>query len=183
LHPQVHLKVRSARAEEIESGLVAGTFDMGFSLAPPEFPEINSQEIFSDQITLVCSKDHPLAKRKKLEYSDFESVPMALPSHKVASTRMIGSYFETIGITPNVVVEQDDGHALIELVKLGGFVTFLPRLAIREDSEICLMNLPEPIIPIVLAVMWTQLNPASSAFLELVTSKVKAAAARNSKNA
>lgn len=178
LHPQVHLKVRAARAEEIEAGLIAGTFDMGFSLAPPELPEIHSQEIFSDQIALVLSKSHPLAKRKKLEYSDFESVPMALPSHKVASTRMIGSYFESIGITPNVVVEQDDGHALIELVKLGGFITFLPKLAIRVDPEICCMKLPEPAIPISLAMMWTVLNPASSAFLELVTSKAKAAAAK-----
>jgi LysR family cyn operon transcriptional activator len=175
LHPNVHIKVRAARAEEIEAGLVAGSFDMGFSLAPPELSEINSQVILSDQIIMALSKKHPLAKRKKLEPADFESVAMALPSHKIASTRMIGSYFEAIGITPNVVVDQDDGHALLELVKLGGFVTFLPKEAIRDDPEICLLSLPEPAIPIIFAVMWTQLNPASSAFLEIVTSKAVAA--------
>jgi len=173
LHPNVHIKVRAARAEDIETGLMAGSYDLGFSLAPPEFSEIGFKEILSDQIVMVLSKQHPLAKKKKLQPSDFESIPMALPTHKIASTRMIGSFFETIGITPNVVVDQDDGHALLELVKLGGFVTFLPKLAIRDDPEICLLTLPEPAIPISFAVMWAQLNPASSAFLEIVTAKAK----------
>jgi len=177
LHPNVHIRVRAARAEEIESGLISGTFDLGFSLAPPEYSEINWKEIFADQIVMAVSKDHPLAKKKDLQASDLQSVSMALPSHKIASSRLIGTYFETVGITPNIVIDQDDGHALLELVKLGGFVTFLPKLAIRDDPDICLLALPESSIPISFAVMWTQLNPASSAFLRIVCPESEAGSA------
>jgi LysR family cyn operon transcriptional activator len=167
LHPSVHVKVRAARAEDIESGLIAGTFDLGFSLAPPEHSELNMKEIMADQIVLVVSKDHPLAKKKKLVPADLDAVSMALPSHKISSLRLIGTYFETVGISPNITIEQDDGHALLELVKLGGFVTFLPQLALRYDPDVCLLNLPEPGIPIHFAAMWTQLTAAASAFLDI----------------
>ena len=95
---------------------------------------------------------------------------MALPSHKVSSMRLIGTYFEAIELSPNIAVEQDDGNALLELVKLGGYVTFLPRLAIKTDPELCLLDIPEPGMAMSYAAMWTQLNPASAAFLEIAKS-------------
>jgi LysR family transcriptional regulator, cyn operon transcriptional activator len=168
LHPNVHVIVRAARSEDVESGLLAGTFDLGFSLAPPEHTELTIREILADQIVLVVSKQHPLAKKSKIVPADLSSVLLALPSHKISSARLIGPYFESIGISPNITIEQDDGHALVELVKLGGFVTFLPKQAMRYDPDVCLLTLPEPGIPITFAAMWTQLNAASTAFLDIV---------------
>lgn len=170
LHPNVHIKVRVGRAEDIEAGLLAGTLDLGFSLAPAESSEIVVQELIADEIAMVVSRTHPLGKKGKLEISDFSTLAMALPSHKISSTRPMGTYLEAIGVTPNVMIEQDDGHALLELVKLGGFATFLPRVAIKDDPELCLLKLPDPGIPISFAVMWTQLNAASTAFLEIANS-------------
>ncbi len=170
-HPTVRVRVRATLAEDIESGLIAGDFDLGFSLAPPEHTELNTKELQADQIMLVVSKDHPLAKKEKLLPEDLESVSMALPSHKISSTRLLGTYFETIKISPNIAIEQDDGNALLELVKLGDFVTCLPRFAIKDDPELRFLSLPDPGIQTSIAAMWTQLNPASTAFLEIVTSK------------
>jgi LysR family transcriptional regulator, cyn operon transcriptional activator len=171
LHPHVHIKVRASRSEDIESGLMAGNFDLGFSLAPPEHAELSVREILADQIVLVVSKQHPLAKKAKIEPADLSSVSMALPSHKISSSRLIGPYLESIGVSPNVTIEQDDGHALVELVKLGGFVTFLPRQAMRYDPDVCLLTLPEPGLSMSFAAMWTQLNAASSAFLDIAKSE------------
>ena len=175
LHPNVLVKVRATRAEDIEAGLLSGIFDLGFSLAPPEHTELNTKYLLADQIVLVVSHKHPLAKKalpgEKLVPSDLSAVQMALPSHKISSSRFIGAYLEAINISANCVIEQDDGHALLELVKLGGFVTFLPRLAIRHDPELCLLTLPPPGIPMSFAAMWTQLTPASTAFLEIATTE------------
>ncbi|HEY9715413.1 MAG TPA: LysR substrate-binding domain-containing protein [Chroococcales cyanobacterium] len=172
-HPHVKLSIRAARAEDIETSLVAGNIDLGFSLMPAEHSEINVQEITEDELVMVISEQSPLAKKKELTVDDLATVSMALPSHKISSARSVAAYFEKIGITPNVVIEQDDGHGLLEHVKLGTFVTFLPSLAIRDDSGLRLMKLPPPGSPISLGAMWTQLTPAASAFLEVV-SKTKA---------
>jgi LysR family cyn operon transcriptional activator len=169
LHPNVHIKVRAQRAEDIESGLLAGTVDLGFSLTPAEHPDINVKVIMSDQIGLVVAKGHPLAKKEKLEVADLMTVSLALPSHKISSSRPMGTYFENIGIAPNVLIEQDDGHALLELVKLGGFATMLPKFTVGDRPNLCVLDLPPPGIVLNIGLMWTQLNAASSAFFEIAT--------------
>jgi LysR family cyn operon transcriptional activator len=177
LHPNVHVNVRAMRAEDIEAGILAGLFDLGISLAPPEHSELLTKHILSDNIVLVAAKDHALAKKKTLVVDDLVDVSMALPSHKISATRYIGVYFETVNIHPNCVIEQDDGHALLELVKLGGFVTFLPKRAIRDDAQLCIKELPPPGIPMSLGAIYTQLNPASAAFLEVALAEQAAAMA------
>ena len=169
MHPNVHIRVRVGRAEDIESDLIAGSLDLGFSLDPPEYSEVNAKVVIVNDIVMAVSKDHPLAKKSKIKAEDLNAVQMALPSHKISSARPIGSYFEMMQITPNVAIEQDDGHALLELVKLGGFVTFLPRWAMSDDPQLKCVCLPEPGIQLKVAAMWTQLNPASAAFLEIAT--------------
>ncbi len=166
-YPDVHVVVRALRSEEIENGLIAGTIDLGFSLAPAVHPEVTLHKLLDDHIVAVVSKDHPLAKKKKLVPDDLKSIPIAMPSHKISSVSLLPAFFESIGVSPNVTIEQDDGHALQELVKLGGFISFLPKLAMRDNPGLCHLTLPPPGVPMSFAAMWIQLNPASSAFLEI----------------
>ena len=175
LYPNVRIRVRAMRADEIEAGLIAGTIDLGFSLGPPEHSQLNSEELVSDQIVLIIANDHPLAQKKSLQAADFENLPLALPSNNISSTRAIGGFFEAINISPNVVSEHDDGHSLLELAKLGGLATLLPKAVLHHYEGLTIIPLPEPGVPISVAAMWTQLNPTTSAFLNLVRAKNAAA--------
>ncbi len=170
LHPNVRVDVRAETTDAIESDLLNGNIDLGFSLVPVEHAELNTKQIFADEMVMVVSKKHPLAKKEKLAPADLMSVSIAMPSHKISSTRLMGPYFESIEVSPNIVIEQDDGHAILELVKLGDFATFLPKLAIRDNPEVCLLPLPAPGILVSFVAVWSQLNPASTAFLDIATS-------------
>ena len=167
-HPSLRIKIRVGEADDIESSLVAGNIDLGFSLTPAEHSEIQVAELVTDRSVMVVAATHPLAKKKKLVAGDLESVPVALPSHKLSSSRPIGAYFEALGVTPNIVVEQDDGHALLNLIKCGRCATFLPRYVVKDDPELAFLQLPEPGIVINFGIMWTQLSPAAGQFLEFV---------------
>lgn len=174
-HPHVRIRVHVLRAEEIESGLIAGDFDLGFSLGPPEHSQISSEVLMSDYVVVAVAKNHALAKKKTLSPADFKALALVLPSHNVSSTRQIGNYFEAINVVPNIISEQDDGHAMLELVKLGGFATLLPDAVIRHNNDLCFLPLPPPGIPISIMAMWTQLNPATSAFMDIIREKNKPA--------
>jgi LysR family cyn operon transcriptional activator len=167
-YPDVRIKLKAARAEDIEAGILAGSIDLGFSLLPVEHTEITTKELMTAHSDLIVGKTHPLAKSKKVEVANFESLVLALPSHKIASSRPIGGYFEAIGVSPKITVEQDEGHALLELVKLGRFVTMLPQFIIRDDPDLVFLSLPGPKITIGFGAMWTQLSAAGAAFMEHV---------------
>lgn len=169
-YPDIHITVRATRSEDVEAGLLAGTFDLGFSLSPPERTELNVKEVLSTRTVAIMSKTHPMAKKKSLTRQDIAALLLALPSHRISSARMMGQFFEAIEVQPNIAIEQDDGHALLELAKLGRFVTMLPIMAVKPDPDLVLVALPDPGIKVVVAAMWTQLTPASSTFLAMMNS-------------
>jgi DNA-binding transcriptional LysR family regulator len=171
LHPDVHIRVRSIKSEDIEVGLVSGAYDLGFSLGPPEHNEIESRELVAGRMVLLASPNHPIANKKKLQISDLNGLQFAIPTQNISSARAIGAFFAACNITPHIVIEQDDGHALVELIKLGKLVTILPTMGIKDDPGIVTLPLPEPGVPTNVSAMWTQLKPAVSAFLEVAVAK------------
>ena len=121
------------------------------------------------------STKHQLAKNKSLTAADLQGLPMALPSARISSARTLGRYFESQGIQPMITVEYDDGHALIELVKLSYFITMLPKRALPPDPELRSISLPGPGLPMTLGALWSFASPASKAFLEIAAKTIKEA--------
>jgi len=172
IHPDVHIQARSGMTEEIEAGIISGAFDLGFCMLPVEHSEINIRELFTTEVVMVASKKHPMASKKKLEPADLNQLPVAMPSHRTAIAQLMHSYFNEHGVQPRLVVEYDDGHALVKMAKKGDLVTFLPRSGI-EDPSLCLLHLPPPGLRLTAVALWTHHTPASQAFLEIATEAAK----------
>jgi len=173
IHPDVRIKARSGATEDIEAGLLSGVIDLGFSILPPEHPEISSTELVNDELVLVFSKNHPLAKSKVLTFENLRELTMALPSSRISSARGLLEYFGRHSVQPNVVLEYDDGHALIKIIKDGHLVTCLPRITVEDVSDIKFLPLPAEGQKIKTGAMWIHLSPAAKAFLEIAVEHYK----------
>jgi LysR family cyn operon transcriptional activator len=174
MHPGVHIKARSGSSENIEEEIIAGVIDLGISALPLDHDEINTAELFTDDILLVVSKQHHLAKKKALEPSDLQMLPVALPSRRIVWTKQLDDYFRQLGVQPKTVVEHDDGNALLEIIKTGDLATLLPKSVVKEDPDLRCWPLPDPGMRSTTVALWTHLSPAAKAFLEIVTNKVRA---------
>lgn len=167
-HPNVHVIAKSAVTDDIEQGVVTGTIDLGFSFLPVDHDEIQSEALFKEQIVLVVSKDHPFAKRKKFELSDYNDLPVALPSRRIVARRLLDEYLERANVSLNVVVEYDDVHALMEIVRMGSLGTFLTSIAVGNDPDFQVISLPnDRRLCVTAAALWTHMSPAARVFLEI----------------
>lgn len=172
LHPLVYMRIMAAPTEDIEASILSGTVDLGISFLPPQHSELNSLELFKDEIVVVASTKNEICRKKdKLSTEDFLNLKLALPSERISATRLIGVFFEEQGIHPTLSMSFDDGHALIEFVKQSDFVTFLPRGSVKPCQEVCMLEMPEPGIKLSTGALWIKLSPAAQAFLNLVAEK------------
>lgn len=173
-HPNVFIKVRSGASEDIEAAVLTGAVDLGISILPEQHsPELNVRTLFRDEIVIVASTQHPLAKAKSWEFADLEKTPMVLPSERISATQMLGKYFEDRKIQPNICMSFDNGHAMLALVKKGKFITFLPKWTVKGDPELCLLALPPPGVSISTGAIWSSLSAAAQVLLELITEESK----------
>lgn len=173
IHPEVNVSARSVTSEDIERGIVSGEISLALSYVPPQHNEITGIELFDDDLVAVMHKSHPLARKEALTASDLHRLPVALASHRTAVLRYLHRYFALLRIEPKVIVEYDDGLALVEIVKLSNLVTLLPRLAVRKEPEIVTVELPPPGVQITLGILATHFSPAATAFVEVVKESVK----------
>jgi LysR family cyn operon transcriptional activator len=181
MHPDVHIRARSGSSEDIEIGIVSGVIDIGISVLPVDHDEIKTAELFSDDLLLIVSKSHPLADKKELELHDLHMLPVALPSHRIAWIRQLDTFLNQQGIRPKIVVEHDDGNALMEIVKKGNLATFLPQGAVMDYPHIRYWPLPDPGLRTTTAALWTHLSPAAKVFLDIATNGAKELRSERSK--
>jgi LysR family cyn operon transcriptional activator len=173
-YPNVNVHGRSAAGEDLEQDVLAGRVDIGFAILPLAHQELIHRELFSEEIVVIASKDHPLAAPgRPLTLDDLHDVPMALPSQRISSSQAMGRFFEQHYIEPISVVTYDDGHALLEIVRKGKFITFLPGWSVRNNSAFVVLPLPGDGIPIKAAAFWTHLSPAAQAFLEIAAHRLE----------
>ena len=173
LHPQVLVKARSGASEDIETGLSVGTVDLAFTMLPLEHGELNFKELFSDEVLLAVSKKHPLAARKRLEPKDLHGLEIGMPSIRIATARLARKYFDELHVQPSVIVEFDDGNALVAIASLGSLAVVVPTAAYIKDPGIVYFPLPGKGIRYTAAAVWMRLSPAARAFLEVVVAESK----------
>jgi LysR family cyn operon transcriptional activator len=166
-YPSVNVHGRSAAGDDLELDVISGRVDIAFGILPIAHSELTFRELFSDQIVVIASKDHALAKKTNLSVDDLRNVPMALPSQRISSSQAMGSFFEEHDIQPHSVVTYDDGHALLEIVLKGKLITLLPGWGVRYHPNLVVLSLPDAGIPITAGAFWTHLSPAAQAFLDI----------------
>jgi len=68
-YPNVYFKLCASTSDSIERSVAAGHFDLGVTLIPLERNDLNSLELFADEIVLAVSSRHQLAKQREVEPS------------------------------------------------------------------------------------------------------------------
>jgi DNA-binding transcriptional LysR family regulator len=145
-YPGVKARLTVANSETIEHGVAAHSLDIGLIEAPSRLPSLATEECCEDELQVVCSPAHPLAKSKTI-------TPKQLLQHAYISrepgsgTREVtDSYFRRAGIAPedvNTVMELGSPDAIKGVVETGlGFAIMSKVIVAKEKQLGVLVALP-----------------------------------------
>ena len=145
-YPGVKARLTVANSETIEHGVAAHSLDIGLIEAPSRLPSLSTEECCEDELQVVCSPAHPLAKSKTV-------TPKQLLQHAYISrepgsgTREVtDSYFRHAGFAPedmNTVMELGSPDAIKGVVETGlGFAIMSKVIVAKEKQLGMLVALP-----------------------------------------
>ena len=144
--PGVKARLTVANSETIEHGVAAHSLDIGLIEAPSHLPSLSTEECCEDELQVVCSPAHPLAKLKTI--SPKQLLQHAYISREPGSgTREVtDSYFRHAGIAPeevNTVMELGSPDAIKGVVETGlGFAIMSKVIVAKEKQLGVLVALP-----------------------------------------
>jgi LysR family cyn operon transcriptional activator len=153
-HPGVVVTITKTSGRAVEQGLVGGTLDLGIAFAPTEAAEITAETLFEEEVVLITSHEHPLARRASVRLAELGGVPLVLPTREFATRRLIDERMREGQVRLEIAVEMNDIDSLLEIVRLGTGATVLSRRAVTDASELALVRIKGPKMARTAALLW-----------------------------
>jgi LysR family transcriptional regulator, cyn operon transcriptional activator len=135
-YPNVDVIVKMANQEWLENAILAGTIDLGLAWLPPDSKEIEAEPLFSDELVVVVSTEHPLAHLREISLRELDGLPIALPTVATNIRRLINAEFVKHNVILRISLEIDDTMARLKFVEAGAAATVAPKRALDDRSTL-----------------------------------------------
>jgi len=170
-YPGIDIELTEYGSKRLRECLEAGEVDLAALLLPVD-EDFDYQPVRNEPLIAVLPVSHPLARRKRIDFTDLADSPFILFEAGFALNAKILSACERKGVTPKVTARSGQIDFIVDLVTAGLGVAFLPRMLAHKHQHpgIALIPLDEPHTDWHIALAWrasAHLPPAARAWLDL----------------
>jgi DNA-binding transcriptional LysR family regulator len=132
-HPGVEVKVTAGAAPRLVRQLRTGSADLGLLTLPVEDANLVSVPVMREELLLVTSPSHPLARRKPIGAQELDGQPFVLFEAGSNSRRAIDAFFARENISAKVVTETENVEIIKALVRIGMGITIIPYQSVARE--------------------------------------------------
>lgn len=169
--PQVRLVITNRASDAIAAQVLRGELDLGLVTLPQNHPDLAEEALFRQRLVLVTPRNHPLTRRKAVDWRDLGDTPLLLLDAQTRTGAVLREHFRRAGFTPQVMLDSGSFEVIKRYIAEGAGVSFLPEaVLVRGESRLTrleMQGLPE----IGIGVIWRRdayLTRPARAFLELL---------------
>lgn len=115
--PNAELTVVSGTSQTLVEKISHGEIDVAFVSLPVEAVNIQTEQLFSDEIVAIASAKHPNAKQKVISAASLAGESLILGEQGGNIRRRIDEFFMQMGVKPNVTMELSRQSAINRMVE------------------------------------------------------------------
>ncbi|MBF0249467.1 MAG: LysR family transcriptional regulator [Alphaproteobacteria bacterium] len=132
--PQYRVDSRLAYSRQIFANLANGVADLALLERAPDHPDILVQKWMDDELLLVCGPHHPLAHEEIIPPSMLMDLRYVLREPGSAPRMDLDEALRRLGYGDlDIVLEVGSTDALVDMLRRGPHVSFLPRFAVIDE--------------------------------------------------
>ncbi|MET7638036.1 LysR family transcriptional regulator [Streptomyces sp. NPDC005438] len=133
-YPQLQIVLRPSAGTELCQALRQGTVDMGFLMdARTERPGVHCEVLGVEELTVVASPEHPLARTGGITTEDLRRVPVLAPEAGCGYRELFDAELNTGSGEPVSFLEFGNIESVKRGVAVGLGVSLLPTMAVTDE--------------------------------------------------
>jgi DNA-binding transcriptional LysR family regulator len=172
-YPNIRFRILDLSANEGLESVARGEVEFGINLLGASDPELSFEPLMNDPFVLACRRDHPLAKRDLLTWSDLEGQPLVAVSRTSGNRIILDAALVRAGVNLSWSYEVTHLSTSLGLVEAGLGVSVLPKLATPQADHPIIVTRPiqNPEVSRTIGVVRRRggrLGPAAERFLEML---------------
>lgn len=135
--PKICLNVAIGSTPQIINLLKTKALDLGVVSLPVNETDVETIPLFyeEEEMIVVISKGHKLAKREELTAQDLDGLPLVLYDKNTSTRRSLDKFFGEAGIAPTIFMEVNREDAILDLVRGSVGAAILPRCLFGHDFQ------------------------------------------------
>jgi LysR family cyn operon transcriptional activator len=135
-HDRIELSFRTTvSTEQTVADILNGAADVGFASLPVYSPALQVTELFEDELGLVMSSRHTLAKAREVSVAEMKRSRFILFEQGASIRRATDAFFKRVDLGPDLALESNDTYFIKLMVEHGLGISMLPSWAVREEVE------------------------------------------------
>jgi DNA-binding transcriptional LysR family regulator len=132
-HPNVEVKLTTGSTPRLIRQLRTGGADLGLLTLPIDDPNLVAEPVIREELLLITSPQHPLARKRQVTPQDLVSEPFVLFESGSNTRRTIEDFFAREQIAPKVVTETENVEIIKALVRVRMGVSIVPYQAVARE--------------------------------------------------
>jgi len=158
---------------ELRQGLLAGRMDMALlgSIEPLAYQNLIADEFDRHPFYIYVGKDHPLANRKRIFFSELRHDDFVLFENSFVHNRAFNKLTRRNHFRPDVVFRSNDTHMIMKLVAQNVGITYLTDIVDQQADVVRLELMDEEQPEFITSIVYRAshiLTPAQQALLAIM---------------
>ena len=143
-YPGVKLNIHYKTASELIEMLRRREVDFILAFKPiMEYDDVEAEVLFRSRLSVVMRKDHPLATKKFVSFSDIEKQGIVLPASGLQARKMFENFVGVDTRKLDVRVELNDPNMIMDIVQGTNLVAMVSSLAAYYRTSLIAVPLEE----------------------------------------
>lgn len=149
MYKNINLSVIEAGANTVKDKVEKGEIDIGVVILPFSSQDFNITSVFMSDNVVVVHKNHPLASKKEVSFSEIKDEPLIILNETYMLHDRIKALCAKAGFEPNIICSSSQWDFIAEMVALNQGITILPRpiLSKFHSKNIRLLTIKDPEFP------------------------------------
>jgi DNA-binding transcriptional LysR family regulator len=135
VHPGLDVRLTVAMAGRSVQEIRGGRVDAGLLTLPVEDADMITVPVLREELLLITTPTHPLARRRKASPRDLAGLPFILFELGSATRKVIDNFFAAESIEPTVVMDTENVEIIKAMVKTGLGVGIVPYQAVAREVK------------------------------------------------
>jgi DNA-binding transcriptional LysR family regulator len=133
VHPHLDVRLTVATAGQSVQQIRDGRVDAGLLTLPVEGADLVTVPVLREELLLVATPTHPLARRRRVAPRDLAGQPFVLFEQGSATRRVIDRFFAAEHLEPTVVMDTENVEIIKAMVKTGLGIGIVPYQAVARE--------------------------------------------------
>ncbi len=133
VHPQSEIKIWAGATDRCIAAIRAGTADLGLLTLPIDTPDLVTAPALEEELLLVTSPAHPLARKKRIVAQDLRRQNFVLFESGSNTRRVLDEFFVRESIEPQIVMETENVEIIKALVRTNLGVSIISFQAVARE--------------------------------------------------